>query len=161
MNATHRALYTPEFLKAILLRAESVDIMVAASVCRTWKDIIEDSQALANLLLKYPIGPGPLFNISPYRPWHFSILSNISDRLYALRLPADNVEVFMLGRRTEMRLLGLDNTYRLQVSSINGMPEFTFFHRHGGNAVCRMRNAGQTTLLTTYDSTFPTRVNQP
>jgi hypothetical protein len=115
---------------------------------------------MANRFLNYPIVPGPLFNRSPSRPWHFSILSNISDRLFVLRLPADNVEVFMLVRRTEIRLLVLDNTYQLQVLSINGVPDFTFFHRSGGNAVCRTRNAGQTTLLTTYDLTFPTRVSQ-
>ena len=120
-SATSRALHTYELLESILLRSTSFDVLIATSVCKYWREVIESYKALRqymrtlNFGLPFPRSLGTTgdskgewwpchtYNSKnqvyhqhgPDCRWHFRLKVS-HGTLWVLRLPRANLEVFLL-----------------------------------------------------------------
>ena len=142
MSSALRTLDLPELVEVVLLHLNSFDLLIACKGCRTWRDIIEGSAAIADQLANTPTYFPKSVNNGSDSDWHFSAHCNAVGRLFILRSPRMNLESFVLFRYSDRHLLVIDGRYAIRVHNRN--QSFTVFPRKGGTVVCRTRSFGVT-----------------
>lgn len=112
MAAAAKFLGTYELVESLLLKTISFDILVATQVCKLWRNIVENSIPLRDRMLalqppsRLPNTNGSMDPRAGYlwqphvaggrdSAWHFRTTAS-SGVLWVLRLPNENVEVFLL-----------------------------------------------------------------
>ena len=99
-----------EIVEAILLHATTFDIMVATSVCRYWREVVESSKALRkHFLFQLPksstFGVGSM-NHDLETPWHLRTKpANHQQALFVLNVPDWKLETFILTSKTKNNTL--------------------------------------------------------
>ena len=107
MAAASEVLSTFELVEDILLRSTVFEILVASAVCQYWREVVEGSRPIRNLLLnslttqyrqpweRTPMGASD-YNVDGHHeraevslvPWLFMAKTGINTRLFTLRIPA-------------------------------------------------------------------------
>jgi hypothetical protein len=150
MAAAATVLQSFELLEAILLRANTYEILVATSVSTSWRAVVENSTFLHTYLLTLPIRKPPYhrtqqpwrhykLNDSATDPWHFRVNTTNGSSLFVLRIPKEDVEVFLVApAKRDNHLKVLDDAYDMYAVTTNYTPNLEF-RRKNGEIVCRTK----------------------
>ena len=150
MAAVAKVLQNFELLEAIILRASTYEILVATSVCTSWRAVVENSTFLHTYLLTLPIRKPPYhraqqplqhykLNDTATDPWHFRINTTNGSSLFVLRIPREDIEVFLLApARRDNYLKVLDDAYDVYAVTADYKPNLEFRLKNG-NIVCRTK----------------------
>lgn len=140
-----------ELLENVLLHATAWEILVATSVCTTWRAVVENSKDLRAYLVTLPARkPSPhrkrdsavryKLNDSETSPWHFMVKTTNNRPLFILRLPSENVEVYLLAPlKYDTHLKVLDSAYDMYAVRMDYRAVLEF-RLKSGEKVCRTKS---------------------
>lgn len=150
MDAATKVFQNFELVEAILLRAETYEILTATSVCTSWRAVVENSKALrtyiSTLSIRKPGRYRPAFDSPPQQlnasandVWHFSVKTANSGTLFVMRFPREDVEIFLLAPvQKGSHLKVLDDAYDMYAVTTDFKPDLEF-RTKSGEKVCRTK----------------------
>jgi hypothetical protein len=152
MAAAAKVLQNFELLQSILLHTDSYEILVATSVCTSWRAVVENSKTLRNHIMSNPIRK-PLWperqalfrphcdlNGSPQDVWHFFAKTTNRGCLFVYCDLAEDVEIFLLAPvQKDAHLTVLDDAYDMFAVAADFRPELEF-RTKTGKKVCRTKS---------------------
>lgn len=145
MAAIAKVLQNFELLQSILLDTDSYEILVATSVCTSWRAVVENSKALRTHIMSNPVRK-PIWpehctlNGSATDVWHFFAKTTNGGCLFVYRDPAEDVEICLLApAQKNAHLIVLDDAYDMFAVAADFRPELEF-RTKTGEKVCRTKS---------------------
>ncbi|KAK3714649.1 hypothetical protein LTR37_007629 [Vermiconidia calcicola] len=177
MAAASKVLSTFELVEDILLRSTPFEMIVASAVCQYWREVVEGSKRIRNLLLnsltpqlrqtweRRPFGANVALD-----PWLFMTKTGANTRLFVLRIPAQRIEGFILASKKQgSRLRVLDSAYEKTFCTKGDIIPNLSWKDENGKIVCTATCNGHRNpydalgqyLLVFYSHLYGTQLTQP